>query len=134
MARSKKTGCRGCSPGTAYSSRNMINAEKCPQPIVKEDGSLLFKTVAPTLPGYNHDPINSKRLIPDSLPCTKRLTIPLLQRNGKYVIVNQCNHIECGMRGEEVNKDICSACPLRVLPRVTIKGPVPQPSVGTPPQ
>lgn len=116
MGTKKKSGCAGCTPGAAYSSQRKISAQKYPQPTVKEDGSLLFKTIAPNLPGYSHDPINTKRLIPDTLPCTKRMTLPVLQRDGKYVVMNKCNHTECNLRGQEVNKDICSTCTLRVIP------------------
>jgi hypothetical protein len=100
-----------CCPSPGFTSERKINA----QPIVKDDGSLLFKTIAPNLPGYSHDPVNAKRLIPDSLPCAKRITLPLLQRNGKYSIMNKCNHTECELRGNEVNKDICSKCIFRVF-------------------
>lgn len=124
----KKSGCAGCTPGAAYSSQRKINAQKYPQPTVKEDGSLLFKTLAPSLPGYSHDPINTKRLIPDTLPCTKRMTLPVLQRDGKYVVMNKCNHSECKLRGQEVNKDICSTCdfrvPLRVVSQLSSTPPI----------
>lgn len=85
-------------------------------PIIKADGSLLFKKVAPVLPGYKHDQNNVKLLRPDRVPCDSRLTLPVLEHNGKYHIMNQCNHIDCEMRGMDVNDEICRACPLRNIP------------------
>jgi hypothetical protein len=95
--------CRGC-----VSSRQRVRTT----PIVKDDGSLLFKKVAPALAGYVHDTHNPKRLIPDAMPCTERITLPVLD-NGSYWIMNRCNHIDCLRRGQDVNREICGSCPDR---------------------
>lgn len=118
-----------------------MDQRKYPIPVIKEDGSLLFKSVAPVLPGYHHHPDNVKLLVPDSVPCTERITLPVLSRGGKYSVMNRCNHVTCEMRGAEVNAEICQACPLRVKPGEKsvvlerLKGQIPQlPSVdSTPP-
>jgi len=93
-----------------------LNERKHEPPIPKEGGVLLFKKVAPTLPGYVHDAHNPKLLRPDKVPCDSRITLPLLGKHGKYTIVNRCNHIDCGQRGKDVNDDICSVCLFRNLP------------------
>lgn len=111
------------------STPNRVLAErKYPQPIVKEDGSLLFKTIAPTLPGYKHDVANAKRLIPETVPCQKKMTLPVLQRNGKYVIMSKCNHPQCNLRGEEVTPEICGKCSLRI-PLPVVLRPLSAPSI-----
>lgn len=96
--------------------KRIISKREHSVPVIKEDGSLLFKKVAPTMPGYVHDRHNPKLLRPDKVPCTERITLPVLRRNGKYEILNQCNHIECDHRGEEVNDEICGQCSMRNMP------------------
>jgi hypothetical protein len=85
--------------------------EETVEETVEEGGSILFNRVAPTRVGYVHDRSNPNRLIPDTIPCTKRITLPVL---GSVVwVLNQCNHPECPKRGETVDEIICGVCPFR---------------------
>jgi len=83
------------------------------KPVVKGDGSLLFDRLAPSLPGYQHDPDNAKRLIPVQVPCKSKVVMPLMEQNGKYSIVSICSNTYCDWNGKHVNDDICKGCPLR---------------------
>lgn len=112
--------CQSCGSRPVSPSKRVIRESRYPMPVVKDNGCLLFKKVAPALPGYVHDPNNPKLLKPDKVPCAERITLPVLQRTGQYVIMNQCNHIDCKeWRGKEVTDDICSTCPFRNMPSKT---------------
>lgn len=121
MPNDKTRGCPGCS---SRPKRQLIK-DRRDVPVVKEDGSLLFKRVAPTMPGYVHHPHNMKLLVPDKMPCTQRITLPVMS-NGNYWLMNRCNCPECPLRGEDVNDDICGQCDYRL----TTPKRVPLPSDG----
>lgn len=109
-------GCRSCGGSQIPSPSTIITAEQTilrdQKPVAEPDGSLLFDRIAPTMVGYVHDRANPNRLKPDLVPCTERITLPVLGRSGVWVM-NQCNHLECPKRGQTVDEEICSECPFR---------------------
>ena len=107
------TGCGSCGKPSEYARPEIMALDKS-KPELEPNGGLLFKTVAPTVPGYVHDRENPKRLLPDFVPCTERITLPVLTNDG-YWIMNRCNHIECPMRGKDVDEDICDSCDFRIV-------------------
>lgn len=112
-------GCRSCrgghttkdSPSTILTAEQVLLKEK--NPMADADGGLTFDKIAPTMVGYVHDPINPKRLIPDKVPCTQRITLPVLGKDGKVWVMNQCNCIGCPLRGQTVDDEICGSCEFR---------------------
>lgn len=109
-------GCRSCKDGAGISASTIINDKQQrlanDKPTVGKDGSLQFEGLAPTIDGYVHDRADPTRLLVDEVPCTERITLPVLGQNGIW-IMNQCNHIDCPTRGQTVDEEVCSACPMR---------------------
>jgi hypothetical protein len=112
-------GCRTCGKGRRVSTSTILTDKQQrlanDKPKVGRDGSLQFEGLAPTIKGYVHDRANPTRLLPDEVPCMERITLPVLGQNGIWVM-NQCNHIGCPTRGQTVDEEVCSACPMRKVP------------------
>ena len=114
-------GCRSCGehqtkdgPSTILTGEQILLRDE--KPIVDEEGGMTFEKMAPKLAGYVHDPLNTNRLIPDKVPCVYRITLPVLGKDGKQWVMNQCNCIGCPLRGQTVDNEICGGCELRKEP------------------
>lgn len=102
-------GCSGCVGKIRRVTKDVDNRF-----LTEDDGSLLFNKLAPTREGFVHDRADPRRLKPDTIPCTGRITLPVLSGKGQWVI-NQCNQIGCPTRGQTVDEIVCEACPFRTV-------------------
>jgi hypothetical protein len=105
--------CGGCGGEPRRVRGNKTKVPKADTPVEKPDGSLLYIDAAPRRDGYTHDPKNPRRLIVDKAPCVYRITAPLLNSDGSMKTLNQCNCPSDKKRGQNVNEEICEACPSR---------------------
>lgn len=50
----------------------------------------------------------------DWLPCIKRRTIDLYNKDGSKGEIHRCAHLSCSQHGQDVSPENCAECPLRI--------------------